>query len=284
MAILTRAAVIVALAYSFGCQRSPTLIDATQRSIAVHAVLVAGSDSATVLVTRPPSWQPIMTQPIANAHVRLVHGSDTVVALNNARACVRIAELAATSAGCYAALLPGGVRAGATYELLVNIAEETPIRGITRVPEPLQLLEPAASAEPTVLLLAQPNRSATPVTARWSGAAPEARTELRIVTDRSDCVVRAARGEESWWWSGLDHVVVTGVDSATVRVAHLQCSQPLAERYAAHLVVTVYDESYSRYVTWNDESPATVSAGLTGAYGVFGAAASNAVPLVLTVE
>jgi hypothetical protein len=290
MAILTRAAFAVALLMSFGCQRSPTSIDVARGNISVHAVLVAGSDSVTVLVTRPVTavdeLPPGLTQPVENAQVLVVHGADTVVAASGARACLRTTRPYpfpggsshgdTLSAGCYAARLPGGVRAGETYALIVNVPGEKSIRGTTRVPFPPQILEPAASSEPPVLRIGM---GATALTARWSGAGADTRTELRFVTDRSDCVTFV----EQRPWS--DHVVAgIGADSATVMAMSIQCDQPPTDRYAARLVVTVYDDSYSRYATRDDESIPSFSAGITGAFGVFGAAANSATPVVLAAQ
>jgi hypothetical protein len=281
MAILTRTPLVASLLLaSSGCERAPTNVDVTAHSITVHAVLSAGSDTATVLVTRPSpqrkAHQPSGTLPVKNAHVRLVHGADTVV-LSSTRSCwSNVGEV--TAAGCYAAHVPGGIRAAATYELLVNIRGEEPIHGSTRVPPPPLILEPAESAAPPVLRMTPP----TVLTARWSGADADSRTELRFAADRADCTAFIARPDGD---AGFLHIAVTGPDTATV-IAAVHCGQPPADSYAARFVVTVYDDSYTRYAERLGESsqPSRTSVGLTGAFGVFGAAASSATPVVLTMQ
>ena len=115
--------------------------------------------------------------------------------------------------------------------------------------------------------------------ARWSAAGAIARTELRLVAERRDCTVSI------WSW-GSGHIALMDADTAFVIATSVQCDQPPAQTYSARLVVTVYDESYTRYTehewfTDVDQKRAT-NVGLTGAFGVFGAAASSAVPVVLS--
>jgi hypothetical protein len=286
MAILTRAALLVALLAN-GCERSPTLIDVAQRSIAMHALLIAESDSATVLLTRPAratgQLGSARTEPVVNAHVRLVHGADTIF-LSSTRGCVRTLGMdadTAANAGCYSGRVPGGVRPGGTYGLLAIVPGEAPIHGTTRVPVPPQILEPDPTAEPPVLSLRGRGPSPTALTTRWSGAEPRARTELRFVTDPGDCI-SIEQPHQRWG----PYVAVIGADTVTV-MASTSCGQRLlAGRYAARLVVTVYDENYTRYLTATDEllRHLTTQAGITGALGVFGAAASSAVPVVLLAQ
>jgi hypothetical protein len=283
MAILRRAPLCTAaLLVSVGCERAPTTFDVNERSIAVHAVLVAAFDTVSVLITRPSSnvtpWELMGTSGITNAVVRLIQSNDTI-ALSGTRGCMRSFEGEMRLDGCYSAHVPSGIRAGAWYELLVSVPGETPIRGTTRVPFPADIVEPNASAEPPVLRMRTPTLPPTSLKARW-GASAQARAELRFVTDRSDCVASIAPPERD---VGLDHIAVIGTDSATLTAASVHCSEPLAASYAARLVLTVYDESYSRYLeTIGTRRVRHTAVGLTGALGVFGAAANTAMAVVLT--
>lgn len=288
MAILTRVTLAAALLLAgSGCRRSPTMFELTERSIAVHAVLGAGSDSATVLLTRPlgpNEWNSTGTMPVTNAQVRLVHDSDTVL-LAGTSPCrwTTYDEPPTTTTGCYTAQVTGGVRAGATYELLVNIPGEEPIHGSTRVPFPPVILVPAASAPPPVLRMRHRTLPPTLLTARWSGADADMRTEVRFALDRDDCFAFIARPDRH---IGSGHIAVTGVDTATVTAVAGHCGPPDADSYTARFVVTVYDRSYTRYRERLGLSthPSRTSVGLTGAFGVFGAAATSATPVVLTLQ
>jgi hypothetical protein len=186
-------------------------------------------------------------------------------------------------AGCYSAPVPGGIRAGASYELLVNVPGTEPIHGTTRVPSPPQILEPNTTADPPVLRMHHPTLSPTALIARWSGGGAGTRTELRFVAERSDCFASIGQPERD---VGHVYIAVLGADTATVTAASVQCGQTLTDRYDARLVVTVYDASYSRYLDRLGESTQLRhnSVGLTGALGVFGAAASSATPVVLSVQ
>jgi hypothetical protein len=284
MAILRRAAVCTAaLLVSVGCERAPTMFDVNERSIAVHALLVAASDTASVLITRPSSevtsWDPMGTSGITDALVRLIQSNDTIT-LSGTRVCMRSFGGEMQSQGCYTAHVPNGILGGALYELLVSIPGEALIRGTTRVPFPAAIIEPNASAEPPVLRMRNPTLPPTSLPARWTAASAQARAELRFATERSDCVATIAPPEGD---IGFDHIAVIGTDTATVTAASVHCAQPLATSYAARLVLTVYDESYSRYLeTIGTKRVRHAAVGLTGALGVFAAAANTATPVVLT--
>jgi hypothetical protein len=277
MAILTRTALLAGLLIlSTACVRSPTMVDFTEPSIAVHAVLAAGGDSATVLITRPsftgPSLEQIRGSPVTDAQVRLVHNADTVALGFN------------IAAGSYSARVPNGVQAGVTYELLVTVPGQAPIRGTTRVPLALQILEPSPSADPPVLQLAQ---SSTGLRTRWS-TTETGLVELRLAMDRSDCDANIETPGRVYTVIGIgvERVWLWGTDTLTVAPASVRCPEALVGRYTARFVVTVYEASFTAYMKelFRGSMLQQASFGVTGANGVFGAASTVAIPVVLEVQ
>jgi hypothetical protein len=81
---------------------------------------------------------------------------------------------------------------------------------------------------------------------------------------------------------------VTGTAAARSRAQAGQCQEGERERVDARLVVATFDSAYSRYARAffdRDTAPITeASAGLTGAFGVFAAAARASVDVVFVPE
>lgn len=145
MAVLTKARATV-LAAALGallasaCDRS--VVELRDDLYAVHSLLVAGTDSAMVLVTRndPRVAHGLGEEGVGGAIVRLIHAGDTVT-LDELPREPGLPDPTAPS-GVYAALVPGGIVPDETYELIVEWSNGS-ARGETRVLELPQIISPA---------------------------------------------------------------------------------------------------------------------------------------------
>ncbi|MGH7462086.1 MAG: hypothetical protein ACREMA_13830, partial [Longimicrobiales bacterium] len=273
-----KAILTLGLAALVACEPEPTSVEFTGTRLMVHALLHAGADTVSMLVTRvrgewPGSEAPSI--PVTNAHVRLIQTPDTFT-LVTGRGCVSVSGLPDKSDlnnGCYSAVLAGGVRAGALYELEIDIAGEPPVRGSVRVPEMPVFLAPAPGIE---LPSGTP-----PVFVRWSYPETSPFVELRLRANRPQCNAAITTPSDA---SPRSWLMFTGVDSATVG-ANVTCDDTAMEREAARLTVTVYDTAYTRFFRLHFRAEALhlrdAAVGITGAIGVFGAAASASIPVVV---
>lgn len=312
MELLKPSAVLAALLLAGGCelQREPTPLELTGEEVMVHSVLEAGSDTVSVLLTRVrPGFQgrgPNVS-PLSGAEVRISGGGSTA-RLTEAPAgfgpCLAGHDpqtgrlLTEIGAGCYAAILPGGVRTGTRYELTVT-GTGGEIRGSTTVPEPPTILTPEDRAR----IVAQPTGYENPVAGgslslRWSateGASVRAismtsravfRNGAPVANTRCDFPIFA--GEQSNSISAPDNSVKLGFqivncferpNSTTLRPVRPDSVQ-------ARLLIAASDTAssrYSRYVVEQSARRKNLAAGVTGALGVFGgtATAERQVTLVI---
>jgi hypothetical protein len=186
--------------------------------------------------------------------------------------------------GCYLAALPGGVRAGATYELEIDLPGRDRIRGRATVPGAPTLLAPAAAAT----ISAEPNwqEKLDPVPVRWGAIEPGHRLELTLRPRDESCMISIEMGQHLFhWYFGVD---LSGLDSTSIRRLAIHCSdQVLAESYAADLSLTLFDTAYANYLKENDTYLATprdrASAGVVGALRVFAGAATTTIPVTLQI-
>lgn len=266
-------------------------LGAVEELVAVHAILVEGHDTAAVLVTRVDadgsSWPPV--SPLAGATVRVVGGSSSIVlppAASEA-ACVASepfpipgAQDPDLTAGCYVASVPGGIAAGARYELEVALPDGGTVQGATTIPRVPALFEPAPGAE---LDVGTPDASGVPepFVARWSAVAPGRRAEIALQADAPGCVAMLRIGTDA----STNFIDVTGADSAVLRTGLVACSGPAPAQMSARLVLTVYDAHYTDYAdAMAGDRPVPrerAAAGVQGAAGVFGSAVRASVPVVL---
>lgn len=284
----------VALAASLGaCElvRAPTPLEFTDGHVQVHSILLAGSDTARVLVTRTvPSAGVLQSklEPLAGATVRLASGPDTLTLSGGASECTAgepHRDATHLRAGCYAAAVPGGVRAGGRYALFVDPPGGGEIRGEAVVPADLVLRSPAAGAEVTAGAGGGPGSSGDPVVVRWGSVPPDRRVELTIAPGDSACVV--VPGAETGF--GSRTLAVTGRDSAVVRIARAWCGNNFGpQRIEAELVMTAFDSAYTAYARRVLEARAVpidrAAVGITGAIGVFAGAAVERRPVVVVVK
>ena len=287
MGVLKRTAVLLLIVQA-GCEfgREPVGIDAAGGEVAAYSILLAGSDTASVLLVRyheeirpfEPSFDPI-----PGAEVSLVHENE-VIRLN-AEAVVPARCFAPggagerevdTAPGCYMGVVPGGIRPGEMYRLVVILPTGKEIVGQTVIPRRPELLRPEEGAlipirreRPAVLRVAY---TAPPEAGLLTLAIPAQREGCEIRTDRTDIEPGSAFP-----------VPRPGTDSVFVPITGASCfvegQRILGDTIAARLVLTAYDEPYARFsAAVTDRASAResrISAGLTGAFGVFSGAASD---------
>jgi hypothetical protein len=142
MAFLIRALVVAASAASAGCLRDPEPILPILESVAVHALLDAGGREAVVLVTRfpPGATQPV---PVTDAEGAVGRGGDPAALVSDPGAPCRFEAGAAVASGCYRASLPEPVAPGDEWWLRVTLAGGETARGEVRVPLAPEIREPA---------------------------------------------------------------------------------------------------------------------------------------------
>jgi hypothetical protein len=298
MEVLTRALAAMALAALAGCSflREPTPVEAMGEQPSVHALLLTGSDTVKVLLqrvgaSRNPNLEAITAAPITGARVRLVAaGQEFPLAESPASipGCVPRAQgddSPATRAGCYAALLPGGVRPGAVYGLRIALAGGGTIEGETTALPALRLDGPAAGSRIRVAgRFAGPTGENTVIRVRTSGAegAPTAAVELvpRVAYARGQaftrffCQVEYPRGAPlPRSAGGALEVTVYGIGCASLPGSN-EPFRPDSVR--ATLRVVAFDSAYTRYLEAQESDAALareVTRGVKGALGLFASAA-----------
>lgn len=286
-------------------QRDPVRVQPAETEIIVHSLLRAGSDTVSVLLEQPRLGSgpgEARFAPVSGAAVR-ISGPGISVVLDEAptafAACVGAdpftpgeAPIKPIGPGCYAAVLPGGVRPGEQYELRADIPNSGTIRGEVTIPGTPVISSPVANAQVPVRTRSSDFEPAgevavgfvmpaglgvdvvlRPITAfKGGGAAPGTRCRL----EQGGSLLRAA----------------ADVDSARVLIrSPLACSSPgsparadAPDSLSAEVLVTAYDTAYLRYAyAVRDEAVGRrrASAGITGALGVFGGAATASRSILL---
>lgn len=275
-----------------GCDftRAPTALELDGPTLGVHAVLEAGAASVDVLVT----WTRVaggldgpLTEPAPGASVRLVRGVDTMMALPlpaDEASCVQPPEGAdrlPLRPGCYRAAVPNAIAPGDRFELLVRLGGRV-VEGSATVPAPPLVHAPFAGDTLRVGVTGPIPGTSDAVTPRWS-AALNRYVELSFVSASAACQVFIRRSAEDF---GTVWLEVADADSATVMPFALGCGQGAPEVVPAHLHVAVFDTAYARYARDRAHRDGSVpqrraSPGLSGAVGVFGAAATARIPVFL---
>lgn len=288
-----RAAGALALAaLAGGCGelvRPDEFVPAEPEQLLVHAVLRAASDSAAVMVSRVGTGQGGV--PVPGARVRLAGSAgETVLAQVPGGAEPCAAPFRGTSfiarGTCYAAAIPGGIRAGAEYRLEVEVPNGERARGRTVVPLPPVPQSPAEG-------MRLPSRAVTgwlvgmaPVELKW--ATPrEVEVEVWVTRAWSPasgnlrCYANTRRPDQSIREDLVEQDLVA--DSARRVLQAGGCEEtrnapPVRELDSLEVAVgmTAYDDSYLRYIReWKNGVPARAArGGLEGAYGIFGGAAT----------
>lgn len=267
-----------------------------QERVVVHSVLMAGADTVSVVLTSTSSFFSgdgrSTSKTLSGATVRLVAGGDTIPFVEQAELLNRCAVRRSPTdprlgTGCYLAALPGGVQAGATYELSIETVAHGTVRGRAKVPTAAVLLEPVALTELTVADQSHwRGEVRDPVMVRWHGAEPGRRLELSLRTRAEGCRVAFSVG---WRYGENIGVELAGPDTASLHSRWLFCpgGEP-AESYPADIYLTVYDSAYTSYMShlriYGSTPRHRAAFGVEGALGVFAGAATTTVPVTLVVQ
>jgi hypothetical protein len=302
---MRRLILFAALAAIAGCIRDPDPIALDEFAVSVDAVLEAGVDSAVVFIGRPAPGGfsgRDSYRAVSGAEVALVLGSDTTwLAEDPSAPCVQGASDGDDAGrGCYRAHLAGSIQPGATYGLEITLPDGSRVTGSTVVPHPGEVLSPAPGhrvvarcASEDVCWPAPPDYAPVALLdLEWrNGEGVEAvllHMEAVDVFYRggtypgSDCTLGfnvpggflgVLRSEKTLW--SVPAVQCHGEATANSRFDSIR----------ARVRVVGVDAAYASYAEalWEGSTirDASASAGLTGAFGVFGSAAVAAAEIML---
>ena len=298
MEVLTRLLAAAALISAAGCSflRDPTPVEAMGEQPSVHALLMTGSDTVKVLLQRvgaaPRGQEPVQARPILGGDVSLVVGGETVKLASSPAGFSGCAtqsfgsQLPADANGCYAAVLPGGVKPGAEYALRIRLPGGETIEGRTTALAALRVESPTAGARIHVKARTfnggSDDFTRLPIRVRGAERAGGVSIDFiplavysrgQRVTD-FQCSVEYPRSA----------VIRPDAQGAiTLPIAGVQCvprTQPdpqfRTDSVRATLRAVAFDSAYLRYVEaqeQNSVSAREVTVGVTGAIGLFAAAA-----------
>src|SRR5688572_5233919 len=172
--------VLCALSSVAACEREPTPIESLGDQIVLNSVINAGAAQAAVLLVRvvPDSnyRNQSVARPLPGAIVTLSDGTNSSTLPPN-RTPGRCSyplyagqQDSALVGGCYAGSVTGGVRAGVTYSIDVQLPDGKRIYGTTSVPAPPALRSPASGD--TLQIAGPPDFNPTPVHVNWTTVVP----------------------------------------------------------------------------------------------------------------
>jgi hypothetical protein len=303
---------LLALAVLFGCTREPTPISLTGEQLMVHSLMLAGSDTVQVHVARALS-DPIrdpdlpggfdFSRPVSSADVRLIVGQSTI-ALREAPAgfapCTPARQSAPqeavqAEAGCYAALVPGGIRPNVPYRLEIRMGAAGSADGHAVVPEAPVFTEASSHTRHSIAFghgfWGTAGAVAIPVRYQLPGGVTGVRVAIQL-----DDVYRGGNHvpEATCYPFGGDQFVRRSAttDSTRVELHGVYCHRDSAGRLEefvpdsvlGRVVLTGFDSTYVRYSEAAQQRSAEASrlrAGVTGALGVFAGAATVTRPITL---
>jgi hypothetical protein len=308
MEVLTRILAAAALTLAAGCSflRDPTPVESMGEQPSVHALLVTGSDTVKLLLQMVGpgvrGQEPVRARPLTAAEVSLSVGGQSV---RLAEAPAGFAGCAAQSVGtavpatpgCYAAVLPGGVRPGAVYDLSIRLAGGGTIEGKATALTALRLESPTAGARIHVTSRGFSSfEEATRVPLRLGGAerAPGAAVDFlpQIVYSRGQALTefycsveyprtavytRPSTGDLDFRLYGLSCVPRTPAGTQPD-------PQFRVDSVRAVLRVVAFDSAYTRYTNLQEEEAIALRdarSGVTGALGLFAAAARTETEVML---
>lgn len=279
-----------------GCLRDADPIDIPDDAPAVFAILEAGADTAAILVARAGHW---LDQPgyegIDGAEVRLIHDADTLWAIADpSRPCVGFGDPTgggpAFTEGCYHLTLPAPIEPGEAYGLEIALPNGQRVVGATTVPQPPALTAPdptlrvTASCQDPLYCYGQYNERTDEfvpvawVPVEWELPAGHEVVQLQVTgvaayldgaTYPSGCYLG--------YGFGGDDVDRTG----RWAIPNIGCFDTLDparfDSIRAAVTAATLDRAYAAFLDAVEQGQsvraASVSQGLEGAYGVFGAIA-----------
>jgi hypothetical protein len=297
MAILKPRLALLGLALLAGCERAADPLSYSEASHAVFGLVVAGADDARVLVTR---FDPAggATRGVRSADVRLWTGADTVrlAAAVPGLPCFGVSD--APEEGCYSARLPRPARPGERWELRVRFPDGAVASGVAVVPAAPAMQAPAAGARIPVARRGSPQPGGSPALAEIEVSyTPDPLTrEFDVLLSPGAGYVGggvlpgAVCGPQYRLASAA--APFTAPTRVLIRITHLECTAGTAavawDSIVAGVEVVAYDTAVSRYLREVHHADAVrrerASAGITGAYGVFGAAARARQPVTLVAQ
>jgi hypothetical protein len=266
--------------------RDPVLLQ-FEEQLAVHAVLLSGDTIAEVLVTRTNAGDSaFVIRGVPDAQVRLVSGSTsltlTVKPGSNCFSHEFLGDpgLLEINRGCYSAHIPGGLRAGTTWQLLVDAGSLGNATGSATLPEAPAFSLPVAGAR---LASEGGFLGGSPTfTIRWSGVPRTRLAELDVAVPSRECsAYLAPQGTTGF---GEEVIPVANADSLRARLGDSGCTIS-TQGMPAELRLVAYDSTYTLYRDENRGPRGTLertsSMGLSGAVGVFAGAARAVLPILL---
>ena len=284
--------------FASGCFRDADPFDLDQEIVQVFAVLAAASDSATVLISLPTT-DPFSYRPVRGAEVRLITPGASLLLeeRTDGTACAAAARTPiGDGTGCYTAALPTEIEAGVEYGLDIRLADGTRVIGAARVPAGVHITAPQPG---TLYTVACPPPGTTPdCRGSFRDEPPFDFMPLTVVQIEWDTPPAAARVDALFT---VGRIVSNGVTypsagcqiepetvfepAAAERgrarwpIYSIYCFPPLDLRgwdtIYVNARIATYDSAYATYldaVAGRDAArEESVSAGLDGAIGVFGA-------------
>jgi hypothetical protein len=278
------------LAAACDLTREPTPLALEREFIAVHSVLLAGDERASVLVSRArPSDDPAVphhAEPVAGATVRLsVSGSTVTLEPSLAepdRCAPPMYPHSGFGPGCYSAEIPAGIAAGQTYSLEVVLPGGGIVTGATTIPAAPVVRTDVADPTLVTAWFGTGSDEQAPVSLSWQPA-PETLLEVvsvRLHDDTCQVWIRPDDGD-----GAVEYIVLNGRSRVDVRAERVFCAQGTSEgTYAGELRVLRYDGRYTQYAAAAGDASVPIDAlafGLTGAAGVFAAATVASAPVTV---
>lgn len=263
------------------CDRS--VIELRDDLYAVHSLLVAGKDTASVLLTRndPRIPQGLGEEGVGDAVVRLIHAGDTLI-LDELPKDPNLPDPTGPS-GRYAAVVPGGIAPGDLYELMVEWPSGS-ARGVTRILELPRITSPAAGTRiqwhgPMTV----PVDVSSPTAAGGIlGLQAAVLYSEGTVDEKPNCWLRTDEDPD---------VSPPGVaELQEVEIPSPSCWSPDSmlrvewDSLDVRLLLATYDSTYVRYAELFEASGAYLpftSVGIEGAMGFFASGAITSTPLRL---
>lgn len=308
---MRRIALALALAALAGCEREPAPLGLTGEQLQVHSLLVAGSDTAHVLLTRTlsePIQDPtspggqIYTRPVSAADVRLVH-EGRVLRLREAPEgfppCSstflgRVARVDSIKPGCYAGVVPGGIRPGERYRLEVRLNGGVAAEGSTRVPGAPEISSPAPAARIPVDPPGPGGETSLAIRVRYRVPATVAGVRATLALGATYSGGRRVQSGGCSFDQGEPDVRRTvAVDSLAIAIPYFLCFRPAGERGSEVFVpdsidgviaLAGFDSTYTSYARAARQESASrdrLQAGVSGALGVFAGGGVARVPVTL---
>ena len=304
MELLKRAAAGAALAALCACSltRADTPVGADPDQLLVYSVLRAGGDTVQVLVTRLGT-DPVRpgSAGVSGARVELSGGGVRIrlaEAPGGFRPCTELLvgpAQAVIEPGCYAAVLPGGVRVGERYDLAIELPGGAAVHGGTTVPPPPALLRPVegthvpfawsgflGDAGPVRVAWERPESGVLMLGARagrlWRGGVAASPGQCQVILVTTDFTGLVGFPVEAPGDSMTARAILQGCEAGS-----LGTSSPPPDSVEAFVDATAADSAFARYARVSSDGVAQsrASFGITGAYGVFGSATRTARRVVL---